>query len=153
MRSVTANRQLLHAWRQCLTAYARMLGVLGAELEAEFDLPLPWYEVLLLLSEAPDRQRRMHELAESRLLSRSAATRLIDRMETAGLVTRSQCSEDRRGTNVALTDAGAQLFRDAGRLHLAGIQRLFMNNVDLGEAEVLSVVFGRILDRLDGETV
>ncbi|NIR40088.1 MAG: MarR family transcriptional regulator, partial [Actinobacteria bacterium] len=59
--------------------------------------------VLLHLHEAPDGRLRMHELAGSLMLSRSAATRFVDRMEQAGLVTREACDTDRRGMFVVLT--------------------------------------------------
>lgn len=149
MAQTRTSPQKLDAWRGLLTMQARALDVLGAELEENFDLPLAWYEVLLYLAEAPDRRLRMHELAESRLLSRSAATRLIDRMESAGLVTRTMCPDDRRGTFVHLTDVGRELFLEAGRLHLDGIDRVFASAVSEEEAAVLSRVFSRVLERLE----
>jgi DNA-binding MarR family transcriptional regulator len=148
MARVTVDPVKLDAWRLFLTAHAKVIDALGDELERHFDLPLAWYEVLLYLSEAPGRQLRMHELAESRLLSRSAATRLIDRMEDAGLVCRSTCAEDRRGTFVSITDSGRDLFKQAGRLHLAGIDRLFTGRIDETEASVLAETFRRIIAAL-----
>lgn len=145
MERVTVDPRKLQAWRALVTAHARLFDRLGADLEQEFGLPLAWYEVLLLLSESPAGELRMHELAESRLLSRSAATRLVERMEKAGLVCRSMCAEDRRGTVVSLTDAGRDLFTKAGRLHLSGIERWFARSIESEEAEMLQEVFERLL--------
>ena len=145
MTRVRSQPTKIDTWRLLLTVHARAIDVLEAEMTEAFDLPLAWYEVLLFLSEAPDHQLRMHELAESRLLSRSAATRLIDRMEKAGLVCRTTCSEDRRGTFVQWTEAGRELFTRAGRLHLEGIERIFANVIDEEEAEVLARVLQRVL--------
>ncbi len=117
------------------------------ELDEHHGLPLAWYEVLLYLHEAEDGHIRMHELAESLILSRSAATRFIDRMEDAGLVTREMCPTDRRGMFVVLTDEGRQRFRAAGRTHLAGIERLFSANVSDDEAGVIAAALGRVADR------
>lgn len=144
MQRVQIDQDKLDAWRSLVTANSRLFDRLGADLEREFDLPLAWYEVLLLLSESQG-ELRMHELADSRLLSRSAATRLVERMEKAGLVGRSMCPEDRRGTVVSFTDAGRELFTKAGRLHLAGIERWFARFIDGAEAEVLRTVCERLL--------
>ena len=80
------NPPTLEAWRLFLTAHHEVIDTLSRELERETGLPLTWYEVLLYLKQAPDRQLRMHELAESLLLSRSAMTRFVDRIERAGYV-------------------------------------------------------------------
>ena len=74
----------LEAWRSFLEAHARVTELLDAELRAQRDLPLGWYDVLVQLSEAGGR-RRMSELADAVLLSRSNCTRLVDRLDAAGL--------------------------------------------------------------------
>jgi DNA-binding MarR family transcriptional regulator len=135
----------LRAWRLLLATRSRLVDALDAELRAEFGLPITWYEVLLLLHEAGGHLR-MFELAESLLLSRSAATRFVDRMEARGLVDRETAELDRRGTTVSMTRAGRDLFTEAGRLHLAGIERLFHAYVTEDEAEVMSAALQRVLD-------
>jgi DNA-binding MarR family transcriptional regulator len=128
-----------------LTAHAETVDVLGAEMQAEFDLPLSWYEVLLYLHESGEGRLRMHELAESLLLSRSAATRFVDRMERAGLVTREICESDRRGAFVVMTDRGRGVFRQAAPFHLAGVRRHFMDHLSDDEATVMAEALRRVV--------
>src|SRR3712207_1875934 len=74
----------LAAWRGLLRVHSALVKALDAELLAEHDLPLTSYEVLINLQAAPDHRRRMAELAEGVLLSRSGMTRLVDRLERDG---------------------------------------------------------------------
>src|SRR4029079_19422359 len=86
--TVTRHRitqERLAVWREFLEAHALVVGALEAELDAERDLPLAWYDVLVSLAEAPGRRLRMQDLAARVLFSRSGLTRLLDRMVTAGL--------------------------------------------------------------------
>jgi DNA-binding MarR family transcriptional regulator len=127
-----------------LTAHARVVDHLSHELEARTGLPLGWYEVLLYLREAPGGRLRMHELAESLLLSRSAVTRFIDRMVASGLVQRTTCDTDRRGVVVEATERGEQVFREAAPVHLEGVARHFTDLIGDQEADVLAAVLERV---------
>ena len=144
--------EYLAAWRNCLTAYARVLAQMEEELTQEARLPLAWYEVLLLVQESPTGQLRMHQLAESRLLSRSAATRLVDRMEEAGLVCRTAAEQDRRGTFVCLTDEGLAALRSAAPIHLRGINEHFSRHLTAKEAAVVGEAMARVARALAPET-
>lgn len=134
----------LAAWRAFLEAHAHVTEVLGRELREQEDLPLTWYDVLVQLSEAPDNRRRMQELADAVLLSKSGLTRLIDRMERAGLVRRTECPTDRRGTLAELTDAGYERLAATAPTHLAGVRRHFTDLLDDEEAAVLARALSRI---------
>jgi DNA-binding MarR family transcriptional regulator len=143
------------AWRGFLTAHAKVVARLERELAEEANLPLTWYEVLLLLREAPEGRLRMHELADSRLLSRSAATRLVDRIEAAGLVTRTSSEDDRRGTFVELTAEGLATLRRTAPIHLRGIEAHFTRHLSQTEAAAVAGVMSRIAGALaasDGNT-
>ena len=98
-----------------------MSRVLADELATQVGMPLERYEILLIL--AGEGSMRPSELADRRHLSRSGATRLIDRLERDGLVERRSHDADRRGTALALTPAGETAFRAAGRVHLRGLER------------------------------
>ena len=87
----------MEAWEAVLRTVGSLLKIFERELEEAEGLPLPWYDVLIQLSAAPDGRLRMQALAESVVLSRSGLTRLIDRMEKAGMVDREHSTEDRRG--------------------------------------------------------
>jgi DNA-binding MarR family transcriptional regulator len=140
----------LNAWRSLLRAHAEVIDVLARDLAEAHDLPISWYDVLIQLNEAPDHRLRMHELAGSVMLSRSATTRFVDRMEQAGLVTREACATDRRGMFVVLTDEGGERLRAAAPTHLEGIERLFSANVSDEEADVLAEVLARVADTVAG---
>ncbi len=122
----TPTRDQVEAWRSFLRAHATITRVLEAELDDEQDLSLAAYDVLVQLAEAPGRRLRMTELADAVLLSRSGVTRLVDRMEKAGLVTRAPVEGDGRGVAATITDAGVDRLRVASRTHLAGVQRHFV---------------------------
>src|SRR5436305_12544159 len=119
----------LAAWRALLASHAALIGRLGEELQEEKGLPLPWYEVLLWLGQAPDGRMRMGELADSLLLTPSGVTRLVDRMESDGLVARQRCPSDRRGWHAVITPAGRARLRAAAPVHLRGIQRHFASHL------------------------
>lgn len=140
----TISEQQLAAWRSLLIAHAEIIDRLGKEMEAETRLPLSWYEVLLYLREAEGQRLRMKELADSLLLSRSAATRFVDRMEQAGLVERVECPSDRRGTFVAMTGKGFAAFERAAPIHLRGIEEHFAVYLSDEEAAQLASLMGRL---------
>ena len=128
-------------------AHASLVDVLSRELEAECQLPLAWYEVLLHLNWAPERRLRMRELAASVLLSKSGITRLVDRMEAAGLVERVSCPRDRRGSYAVLTEAGRRSFKKAGPIHLRGVSEHFAAHVSDAEARTLANLLWRIAEQ------
>jgi DNA-binding MarR family transcriptional regulator len=131
------SREELAAWRGFLRVHSSLFHQLDAELSAADDLPLRSYEVLLLLEDAPRRRLRMSDLSRSVLLSPSGVTRLVDRLEHEGLVTRERCPEDGRGTNAVLTDEGEERLWRARATHLAGVRRLFLDK--LGDSDLLQL--------------
>jgi DNA-binding MarR family transcriptional regulator len=135
----------LGAWRGLLRVHSALVKELDAELLAEHDLPLTSYEVLISLQAAPDRRRRMAELADSVLLSRSGMTRLVDRLERDGLLERDSCTSDGRGTFAVLTDKGEALLGEARRTHLDGVRKRFLRHFTTDELEELGVCWERVL--------
>jgi DNA-binding MarR family transcriptional regulator len=138
------TRDELAAWRAFLRAHAVLTRALEAELLAEQDLSLAAYDVLVQLAEAPERRLRMTELAELVLLSRSGVTRLVDRMEKSGLVSRCPVESDGRGVAAQLTDAGLSRLRTAARTHLAGVARHFAARLDDGDRAALERISRRL---------
>ena len=119
----------LAAWRGFLRVQSSLFHQLDTELSATHDLPLRSYEVLLLLEDAPDRRLRMTDLSRNVLLSPSGLTRLVDRLEREGLVGRERCPEDGRGFYAVLTDTGDRRLQEARATHLAGVRRLFLDQL------------------------
>src|SRR6185503_18031158 len=132
--SVKLTETELAAWRGLLRVHTALVKALDAELSAAHDLPLSSYEVLITLESAPNRKRRMAELADSVLLSRSGMTRLVDRLERDGLLVRDTCTDDGRGCFAVLTDKGAALLESARPTHLAGVRQRFLTH--FSEAEL-----------------
>ncbi|MBN9099545.1 MAG: MarR family transcriptional regulator [Pseudonocardia sp.] len=141
-RSPTQNQ--LDAWRSFLRAHATITRTLEAELESEQKLSLAAYDVLVQLAEAPGRQLRMTELADAVLLSRSGVTRLVDRMERSGLVSRCPVESDGRGVAAALTEAGLNRLRVASRTHLAGVVTHFAARLDEDDLAALDRISRRL---------
>ena len=107
---LTAHDPRLETWRAFLRAHALLTRRLDEDLRSAEGLTLGEYSALLQVAEAPGRSLRMNQLATGIFLSRSGVTRLIDRLEADGLITRSTCTDDGRGALAVLTDAGlAQL--------------------------------------------
>src|SRR4051812_15512026 len=136
------SRQLddleLAAWRGMLFAYRNMTTAIDERLVCEHALALSSYEVLLLLSRAPDNSIRMGTLADELLLSRSGLTRLVDRLAARGYVERHTCPSDRRGTFARLTEAGHVAFDAARPTNLAGIREQFVSGLDSDDLEDLA---------------
>ena len=144
--SPSPSRGELRAWRSFLGAHARVMRSLEAELLAEQRLSLVSYDVLVQLAEAPGRCLRMAELADRVLLSRSGITRLVDRLERAGLVARQRVTGDGRGVIAGLTPAGLDRLRTASGTHLAGVVRHFVARFNPQELSSLGDLCGRLAE-------
>ena len=134
MSSPSAER--LRAWRLFFEGALTLQSVLDTELEHQAGLPLRWYDVLVHLEESP-QGIPMSELAGRILHSKSGFTRLVDKMEQAGLVRRVRPEHDRRSILVVLTDRGRNDAR-ARRYHRDGIERHFSQHLTDNEIKVLT---------------
>jgi DNA-binding MarR family transcriptional regulator len=143
----------MRAWRNLLRAHSQVARVLEAELEEAHHLPLASYDVLVQLSEAPNGQLRMSELADAVLLSRSGLTRLVDRLVREGLVERRSCPSDLRGTLAVLTPAGLARLREASGTHLRGVARHVLARFSPAELEVLGELLGRLTAGQDDDLI
>jgi DNA-binding MarR family transcriptional regulator len=112
-------------WRSYLPGSARLAERLDADLR-EFGIDLGEYEILVTLSEAPERRVRMSELADAVHQSRSRLTHTVTRLENAGLVDRSNCPTDRRGVWAHLTEAGMELLELAAPSHVEAVRLNFV---------------------------
>jgi DNA-binding MarR family transcriptional regulator len=138
------DREELAAWRGLLRVHAGLTKALDAELIREHELPLSSYEVLLFLADAPRGRLRMSELADGVLLSRSGLTRLVDRMERDGLLTRRRCEEDQRGYYAEITDKGRELFTRARTTHLEGVRERFLDRLSASEQRTLAALWEKV---------
>lgn len=133
------------AWVGFLRAHALLVSELDDDLQAAHGLPLREYEVLLMLARADDGMLRMTELANAVLLSQSGLTRLVDRLERRGLVTRLRCPTDKRGLLAAVTAAGRARLEEARPTHLDGVRSRFLSHFSDDELEGLAAAWERVL--------
>jgi DNA-binding MarR family transcriptional regulator len=137
----------LRAWRLFFESALAVIDVLEVEMERDAGFPLPWYDVLVQLEDAPGG-RRMNELADRILYSKSGLTRVVDRMEKAGLVRRVRPENDRRSIFVSLTDEGRETMERARRHHRDGIEQHFAGH--LSDADVKALT--RALEKVSAHT-
>jgi DNA-binding MarR family transcriptional regulator len=122
--------ETLATWRAFLNAHARVTRAIGRDLAAA-DLPdLGWYDLLWTLYRAPGRALRVNELAREVVLSPTAMSRFVDRVEKAGYVRRQPDPADRRALQIALTDAGVDLLRRMWPVYADGIEQHFGRQSD-----------------------
>ncbi|KOS54123.1 MarR family transcriptional regulator [Rhodococcus rhodochrous] len=109
-------------WRTYLDATRLLLQQLDRQLVRDAGISFTDYEILVLLSEAPQQRLRMRELAEASTVTRSGITRAVTRLENAGWVRRVDCESDKRGAWAELTDAGAATLAAAAPGHVAAVR-------------------------------
>ncbi|HEY7618207.1 MAG TPA: MarR family transcriptional regulator [Solirubrobacteraceae bacterium] len=112
------DQVLLASWHELAGRHARVVSALERSLAAEHDLGVNEFEVLERLALAQD-ECRMQDLTAATHLSQSALSRLVGRLEADGLVTRTMCSQDRRGIYAHITDAGRARYEAARGTHRA----------------------------------
>jgi DNA-binding MarR family transcriptional regulator len=138
----------LGAWQDFLAVSTILNRQVDQRLKAQAGLTQPQYEVLVRLSEAPDGELRMAELAAAAMTSRSRLTYQVDQLEKAGLIRRSSCPTDERGVVAALTTAGWDKLRQTAPGHAAFVRERFIDGMDpatfTGLAEGLRVLAGML---------
>ena len=138
-RWLNAEQQV--AWRAYLLGTARLMAKLDDDLR-QFGIGINDYEILVRLSEAPDRRLRMADLADRLHQSRSRLTHTVGRLEATELVRRTSCTSDKRGVWAELTDAGLTLLEQAAPTHVEGVRD---NLVELADPDDF-VAVGRVFD-------
>lgn len=128
-----------------MRVHAALTRALDADLETAHGLPLTSFEVLMYLADADGQRMRMSDLADRVLLSRSGVTRLVDRLESQGLIERASCKSDARGSFAVLTTAGAERVRAARSTHRAGVRERFLSRLTAEEQELLAGVWERLV--------
>jgi DNA-binding MarR family transcriptional regulator len=129
-------------WRTLIGATGTLMATLDTELQAAHGLTLADYEVLVALSEAPERRLRMHDLAALLHLSPSGLTRRLDTLTKRGWVRRERCPSDRRGSYAVLTDEGYDRFLDAVPTHVRGVRAHFVDRLSPRQLANLGAALG-----------
>ena len=142
--SIRFSKSEQDAWGGFLSTYSRIDRLIEADLQASAHISHVEFEVLLRLTWQPEQRLRIQELTAQSLLSQSGTSRVIERLEKAGLVTRESASEDRRGAYAVLTPAGLERFQMAMERHIAFVQAHFLNHFSQPELEQMAGFWKRI---------
>jgi DNA-binding MarR family transcriptional regulator len=134
----------MRVWRGFVEVGGRLFPLLSSELKADADMTFEDYEVLVHLSEHPDRRLRMSDLSDKLLHSQSRVTQRVDRLVDRGWVVREKCPEDRRGTYAVLTPDGMAAIEAAAPGHVRAVRELLVDLVDPSEMASLADVLERI---------
>jgi DNA-binding MarR family transcriptional regulator len=138
----------LQAWRALLRAQSSLACRLERELIDAEGLPLAWFEVLLALARSPEGSLRMQQLMSTVHMTKSGVSRLVDRMEEAGLVARAGCPSDRRGAFAVITERGRERLGRAEPVHARGIDRHLASVLDVSRATALRDSLAALADAL-----
>jgi DNA-binding MarR family transcriptional regulator len=137
------------AWRGLLQMSSRLDARLNRDLQQASGLSLADYDVLVLLTEAPDGRLRMFQLMEDLQWEQSRLSHHIARMQRRGLVAREDCTTDKRGAFVVLTHAGRDAIEKAAPGHVDLVRRMVFDGLSAEQLVPLEAFVTRVLSRLD----
>jgi DNA-binding MarR family transcriptional regulator len=136
-------------WR----ALMRIVKILPRHLDADLvrgaGLTASEYTTIMHLSEAPNRELRMADLASATDLSASRMTRLVDDLQSRGLVTKTASSSDARGNVARLTPRGMAKLKTAWRVHLESVRRRFFDSIDATAVDAVARALADVADHLE----
>ena len=144
MSERTPTETEIAAWARLVRVSQRLVKAVEAALKRAGLPPLAWYDALLELRRAGDEGLRPQALQQAMLLEQHRISRLLDRLEAAGLVERRPCPEDRRGQVVHLTPAGGDTLSRMWPVYRGAIATRFAGPLEPGEAETLARILGRL---------
>lgn len=149
---MTATRWLdaeeQRTWRSYLAATKLLAAVLERDLQRSAGLRHAHYDILVRLSESPDRRLRMSELADAADSSRSRLSHAVARLEELGWVVRESCPSDRRGAYARLTDAGFDALATAAPAHVESVRTHLFDPLDADDARRLGEICAKLADAL-----
>jgi DNA-binding MarR family transcriptional regulator len=135
-------------WRAYLTVTRLLASELDRELQQQSGIPHAYYEILVRLSEAPDRTLRMSQLAAASDSSRSRLSHAVTRLEELGWVRRDNCSTDRRGLFAILTEEGFAALEKAAPGHVESVRRHLFDKLSPQQVGQLGEICDAVLDGL-----
>ncbi len=143
------DRDPVAAWQAVLRAQNRALRAIEQDLHDQGLIPLSWYDVLLELNAAPDRQLRMQDLAARVVLSRTRVSRLVSELERVGYIERVPDPDDGRATLARITPEGRTARRQAAPVYLAGIEQHFSRHLTGAQQDAIAKGLQRVVDAHD----
>jgi DNA-binding MarR family transcriptional regulator len=142
------NDNEMLAWRSFITTSGDLIRTIERDLEP-FGLDFGDYQLLVMLSEAPDHRLKMCDLAKTLRLSPSGLTRRMQGVTKAKLVTRRRSEEDARAAYAQLTTKGMTLLKKAAPSHVVSVRRWMIDLLTDSEARAIGSAFGKIAKSLD----
>ncbi|MEO5665254.1 MAG: MarR family transcriptional regulator [Nocardioides sp.] len=139
------------AWVRFAAVMELLPGVLDSQLRRDAELTHFDYFVLAMLSEAPERTRRMTQLAAQTNATLPRLSHVVRRLEERGLIERFPCPQDARATNARLTDAGWDKVRATAPGHVATVREMVINALTDEQVDQLAEIGDAILAKLDPE--
>jgi DNA-binding MarR family transcriptional regulator len=130
-------------WFRFVRAHRCLIREIERRLAAAGLPAYAWYDALWGLESGPDGARRMSELADVMAIERYNLTRLVDRLEAEGLVTRSRASDDGRGAYAAITESGKVLRKKMWKIYEEAVDKLFLAQFDDAQQRVFSEALER----------
>jgi DNA-binding MarR family transcriptional regulator len=141
------------AWRAWLFSAQLLMDRLDRELTHATGISHAYYEILVALSETPERQMRMSELADRCLSSRSRLSHAVSRLEERGWVRRQVCAEDGRGQLAVLTDEGFAALEAAAPVHVESVRTHLFDQLSPEQVQHMHDLGETLLAHLDPATV
>ena len=135
------------AWVNLVRAERSVVDSVEAEVAAQQLPPLAWYDVLLELSRRPDRRLRQGDLQAKMLFAQYNLSRLLDRLEKAGLVRRETCPVDARSNWIVATPEGLALRERVWPAYASAIERHIAARLTTDEAATLAALLGKLVGR------
>jgi len=140
------SKQAETAWTLLIRAQQVLLDRVENALKEADLVPLSWYDVLLELSRDTDSGLRQYEIGERILLNKHNLSRLIDRLESNGLVKRQACNVDGRGNIIKITKKGLQLKQEVWPVYAKAIQQLIAEPLTVTQIQALAEIMAILLE-------
>jgi DNA-binding MarR family transcriptional regulator len=136
------------AWRAFLEATRLLYDAVEAQLHEAAEMPHNYYEILVRLSEAPDRALRMSELADRSRSSKSRISHAVSRLEERGWVRRTECATDRRGQVCQLTPKGFAALEEIAPGHVECVRSALFDGLTPAQVKQLRTISEAIIEQL-----
>ncbi|MFH8615090.1 MarR family winged helix-turn-helix transcriptional regulator [Streptomyces sp. NPDC017979] len=137
-----------HVWRWYLHATRLFDDHVDRQLQRDAGMPHIYYGLLVQLSQAPQRRKRMTQLAIDAKITRSRLSHAVARLEHYGWVRREDCPSDKRGQNAVLTDAGYEVLRDAAPGHVEAVRQAIFDRLTPEQVDQLGAIMRTIAEGL-----
>jgi DNA-binding MarR family transcriptional regulator len=138
----------MRAWLSYLAGSTLLEGALDRQLQRDSGMPHAYYQILVVLQNAPDRTLRMTDLANLLHSSQSRLSHAVNKLERNGWVCRSPCLDDRRGTLATLTDRGVDALAEAAPGHVRIVREALFDRLTPEQVDQLAAIWGSVLDGL-----